>query len=360
MIRALCYSAVMVEAASDVCAVPTALESVRLARGLTQSQLAARAQVSQAVLSKAEGGSAALSGARLAQVAAALECPVELLTDPTLSLASNTACVFHRKRASTNVGQAKQARALLALAREHASALLDLAGVAAVRLPRMSPTPDDYVSPEDIAQQVRLALGLAAGPVPDLVAALEGAGAVVMATNLGGRKLDALSDWPAGGRPVLLVNAAAPGDRQRFTLAHETGHAVMHKDPAEGQEGQADRFAAELLMPANDIRDELTDPTLERLLALKSRWRVSAAALLRRCYDLGLVNDYGYRRLNTEMSAAGWRTAEPAPVAAEMPHALAAALVAVRRLHSDADIARRVMLLEPQLDRMFKVGGPSE
>lgn len=349
----------MVEVQGGVSAVPAALTAVRLARGLTQSDLAKRANVSQALLSKAEGDGPRLAGERLGQVAAVLDCPVSLLSDPTLTLASNTACVFHRKRAATNVGQAKQARAVLALSREHGTALFGLAGIGETVLPRLSPTTDDFVSPEDIAQQVRRALGLTAGPVDDLIAALERAGVIVMATDLGGRRLDALSDWPQGGRPVLLINAYAPGDRQRFTLAHETGHLVMHTGPADGLEAQADRFGAELLMPAADIRADLASPTVERLLALKDRWRVSAAALLRRSYDLGLVDDYGYRRLNTEMSAAGWRTAEPAPFAAERPRALADVLAAARARYSDADIARRVLLLEPQLDVIFNAGGPA-
>jgi Zn-dependent peptidase ImmA (M78 family) len=134
----------------------------------------------------------------------------------------------------------------------------------------------------------------------------------------------------------------------------------MHSLPAEGLEEQADRFAAELLMPAADIRSELGSPSLERLLALKGRWRVSAAALLRRAYDLGLVSDYSYRGMNTEMSAAGWRTAEPAPIPPERPRALAETLAKLRRTYTDAQIARRVLLLESRLDVTFNVGGPRD
>ena len=64
---------------------------------------------------------------------------------------------------------------------------------------------------------------------------------------------------------VCFVDADEPSYRQRFTAAHEIGHFILHKDfigdgitdnyllRAEGlsnrQEAEANRFAADLLMP---------------------------------------------------------------------------------------------------------------
>ena len=60
----------------------------------------------------------------------------------------------------------------------------------------------------------------------------------------------------------LYVNKAVTLGRQRFTLAHEIGHAVLHtggdnlvdfrsniENPAEPREFEANKFAAALLMP---------------------------------------------------------------------------------------------------------------
>lgn len=333
-----------------------ALETVRLARGLSQKDLADLAGISQAAISKAEAG-AAVTSDRLEALSEALGCAPELLMSPEVQL-SATACVFHRKRASTTVGQAKQARAVLALTRVHAEALLDAAGVAPARLPRSAPSEDGYTTPEDLAVEVRQALGLPRGPIEDLVGALESVGVVVAGRTIEGRRLDALSDWLAGHRPVFLVNDAAPVDRQRFTLAHETGHAVMHSVVTERAEEEADRFAAELLMPAADIRGDLERPTLERLLALKGKWRVSAAALARRAYDLGVINDHGYRRLNMEMSASGWRQNEPELLSPERPRLLREAYERALSQTSPDVLARRVFLPVPQLAVMFGEGEP--
>ena len=74
-----------------------------------------------------------------------------------------------------------------------------------------------------------------------------------------------------GERPKILVNSSAPPTRQKFTLAHEIGHIVIpwhtgtivsHVDPGESDyayqqmESEANRFAAELLMPTEWLTSE--------------------------------------------------------------------------------------------------------
>jgi Zn-dependent peptidase ImmA (M78 family) len=164
-----------------------------------------------------------------------------------------------------------------------------------------------------------------AGPVCDMVAALEGAGAAVVTADLDSDRLDAVSQWDGRQAPLVLVGRHAPGDRCRFSLAHELGHLVMHQQPGNGpdQEKEADAFAAEFLMPAADIRSDLTGAIdLARLAGLKRKWRVSMAALLRRAQTLGTITDWHYRSVQVEMSALGYRTQEPVPLAHEHPRLL--------------------------------------
>ena len=88
--------------------------------------------------------------------------------------------------------------------------------------------------------------------------------------------------------------AKSKHDRCRFDVAHELGHLVMH-DPAHATtrwvEQQANQFAAAYLMPEQDIRSELEKAgTFSVLLRLKRKWRVSLAALIRRQYDLDIID----------------------------------------------------------------------
>src|SRR6202008_1087355 len=103
--------------------------------------------------------------------------------------------------------------------------------------------------------------------------------------------------------------------RQRFDLAHELGPLVMHGDAEPGSrivEEQANRFAAELLMPAAELRDLL--PRQADWLTrgrLKEQWNVSLQALLFRARRLGVMSEVTYRNAMATVSAKGWRRREP-------------------------------------------------
>lgn len=71
--------------------------------------------------------------------------------------------------------------------------------------------------------------------------------------------------------PQILINSSAPETRKKFTLAHELGHVkipwhtgtiVSHLDPIEASleysemEAEANKFAAELLIPTSWLREQ--------------------------------------------------------------------------------------------------------
>lgn len=116
----------------------------------------------------------------------------------------------------------------------------------------------------------------------------------------------------------MVLNPGGDYYRQRFDVAHELGHIVMHADaPSRGRvfENQAHRFASEFLMPASDIVDQLPSVTTKggwTLLAiLKERWLVSQQALLRRSHDLGKMTDVTYKNAMSTITTRRWRMAEP-------------------------------------------------
>ena len=336
----------MVASSAEVILLPTAdpvmLTTARQSRGLAQSGLARLCGLSQAFISKAEAGVGELDGERLERVAQALGYPVSLLSLYSEEHSFVSACSFHRKRSSLPVAKVRQVHARLDIARVQAEELLRDLPVADVRLPRIPPTDDGVTGPREIARAVRSALGLPPGPVADLTAAAEDAGVVVVSLDLGHAQGDAVSQWLTGHRPVMLHYRSAPGDRLRFSTAHELAHLVMHILPVDGQEEEADLFASELLMPAAQIRDEFSRLDMPALAKLKARWGVSMAALMRRARDLGEISDYRYRELNIELSKAGWRTREPVEVPTERPRLLADAVAFLRgKGLTDTSIASR-------------------
>lgn len=190
---------------------------------------------------------------------------------------------------------------------------------------------DEYDSPEQIAQIVRAKWRLPMGPVQNMVQSIEAAGIIVI-SRFGTRKLDALSHWMPNQRPLFFVNDAVSGDRQRFSLAHEVGHVIMHHVRLGDPEDEADAFASEFLMPAREIKPQLRNLTMAKLGNLKYYWKVSMQALIRRARDLGQINERQYRRFMMQMSKRGHRIKEPHPIPSEEP-AMVKNVIDVYRKH---------------------------
>jgi Zn-dependent peptidase ImmA (M78 family)/transcriptional regulator with XRE-family HTH domain len=308
---------------------PQLLVAAREALGLTQTDLAGRLtelanatpKISQGYVSRVEKGALAVTGERLALFARALGVTVDLLASETKLWALGEGCLYHRNRASTKASTLRVLHARINLLRLY---LRRLTAAASLRLPTFEFTPmpvGGMDGPEDVARAVRARLGLPTGAVMSVVDVAEHLGALVVPIPLGGREVDATSLHPPGEPPIFVLNVDAPPDRQRFTLAHEIGHCVCAPGVGVDAEEMAQGFAAELLMPASEVRADLMAApiTPARLLQLKSVWRVSAAALLRRAKDLAVITESRYRSVNARISALGWHTGEPDALPADRP-----------------------------------------
>ncbi|MFD4614386.1 ImmA/IrrE family metallo-endopeptidase [Streptomyces bauhiniae] len=170
-------------------------------------------------------------------------------------------------------------------------------------------------APEEAAKLLREAWNIPVGPIRHLVRSAENEGILVVFSAPASASVDAYS-FEGMSRPVVVLNPAKRDYyRQRFDLAHELGHLVMHSDAEPGSakiEAQADRFAAEFLMPSDQIADLLPSrANWARLQQLKETWGVSLQALLYRSRSLGKMSDITYRNAMMFLSSKGWRRQEP-------------------------------------------------
>ena len=189
---------------------------------------------------------------------------------------------------------------------------------------------------------------------------MERAGCIVLPCEFESIGVYGLPLQPPGLPTCIFLNNAMPGDRQRFTLAHELGHAIMHRIPSADMEREADIFASELLMPAQDIRGDLMHGVnLPRLAALKPIWRVSMGALLMRAKALGCITDMQSTYLWRQMSAAGYRKKEPLEV--EFAPEQATAFSDILRAHADdlgytmADFEAMLHVHAAELNAMYGI-----
>jgi Zn-dependent peptidase ImmA (M78 family)/DNA-binding XRE family transcriptional regulator len=286
-------------------------------RALTQAELAARSGVSQPQISKFENGEAEPTTEQLATIGIALGLPSSFFCRPGVLYGGGVSFVHYRKRARTAVSDTKRIEAEMNLRRLLVDDVFKHVDIdSSLRFEAMDV--QDYASPEQVAQLVRAKWRLPAGPVPNLIGVIEAAGGIVFEFNFGTRDIDALNIWPDPLPPLFFVNTEAPADRRRFSLAHEIGHAFMHQNRlTDRMEDEANRFAAEFLMPAADISRDLIGMSIERAADLKPIWRVAMSALIKRAADLKLIADTQYRRLFTKMNKLGIRKDEPVKIRPE-------------------------------------------
>lgn len=300
---------------------PEMLVLARESRALSQKELAHQTGIPQAAISKYETGASAIPSDRLELLADALRYPTRFFYRWDRVYGYGSSCFYHRKQQSLPVRKLREIQALMNVRRLQVEPLMrDIHIDTYAHFDRIDVA--EHESPEQIARLVRRNWRLPHGPIQSMVGAIEDAGGVVITARFGTRKLDAISQWAAGERPVFLVNEDSPGDRLRFTLAHEVGHLVMHTFHSDDQEREADRFAAEFLMPEREIKPALRSLTFRKLGPLKCHWKVAMAALIRRAYDLKQITERQYRRFFSQLNKFGYRLNEPYPIPREEPTVL--------------------------------------
>lgn len=295
-----------------------AVTTLRQSRGLSQSELAERIGATQVTLHRYEAGEREPSDAVVAALAEALDVTVSFLRHD-FRLQGGVAQDAHmRKRKTTKAGDWKLVEARLNELRMMTAFFLQRAPL---RQEHTVPDVDmTEISPVEAAQRTRALWRMPSGPVPTITPWLESAGILVIVEEFPTPKIDGMSQWGKDSA-VMLVNSLLPLDRRRLTMAHELGHLVMHDEVLAGDddvESQANAFAAEFLMPAHIMRNELRSlagasmkRTSSLLLALKGTWGVSMQALYERAYSLGVVDAAHRTAFYKMMGAQRWRTREP-------------------------------------------------
>jgi len=286
-----------------------AITVTRKARGMTQAELAEAVGVSQAAINRHEAGLREPDDETLDKIAAALEVTPRFLRHGDRFVGALAVDAHMRRQKTTKASVWRKLEAELNLLRLHSALLFSEVSIAAEQ---MVPTFDPLeTTPEDAARFVRAQWRLPIGPVVNLTRRLEAAGCLVFTADFGTPRVDGLSQW-SGDHPLILVNETLPADRLRLTLAHELGHLCLHTlGPTEDMEREANRFAAEFMMPEDVIRHDLRRPDTGTLLDLKREWGVSMQALYERAYQLGRVSPTERQHFYKMLNARGWKTVEP-------------------------------------------------
>lgn len=302
------------------------LTVARRLRGMSKADLARALEVTPTAIAQYEKGMKPGQSV-LAQICLALGLPREFFSagNPLPTLPASGA--HFRSLRSTTAKAREQVLAYGELCLELVTLVSEYVDLPAVDLPVLS-IPEEVTTDVivEAAAAVRTAWGIGPGPVPSVVQLLEAHGVVVLRLPHGtDARVDALSTY-TGNRPLVFLNPGKEDKaRSRFDAAHELGHLLLHPDTEPGSkivEQQANSFASELLMPRDEIIDQLPRridwPTFH---ALKRHWGVSLRALVLRAHALGVLSEASYRRANQQLSM--WGLPEPGHLGpAESPQLL--------------------------------------
>jgi len=299
------------------------LKMARTLAGLSQQALADRVGVSKMSISKYENGKATPGSAVLLSLAQALGKPVAFFFGPAVREAS---AVSYRCKHDLSKSEQRRARAQ---AQDWIGRYLEVQSLAGDPLAYAPPAIDASISlPEDVesaAEGLRRAWQLGQDPIDSLVNCLEDHGIPVGLIE-GDGSVDALS-FCLDGQPFVALVRGKPGDRQRFSLAHELGHIVLEIPEGLDQELVINRFAGALLAPRDAVLRELgphrRSLSIEELEILKLKYGLSMLGWVHRAEDLGIISSSRAREMRRLFAQRGWNLVEPGrQVPSEDPSAM--------------------------------------
>lgn len=300
-------------------------ERLKLARkrsGLSLRALSSEIDgiVSAQAIGKYERAEMMPSSTVVIALADALEVtPSYLLSPSSISLES----VEFRKLSST---RARERAAVEAQVLDHVDRYLQIEEILGIDttaqdLPNGAPYRiSSMEDAEEAASLLRVAWNLGGGPIQDMTELLEERGIKVFKLDLPER-VDGLScrvqRLDGDDVQVVVCSTGKTLERQRFTIAHELGHLVLDIPSAIAEEKTCHRFAGAFLAPRAELIREVGrrryDFGYAELIEIKRMFGISAAALVMRMRDLGIIKEATLRAIFRGIGKS-WRNQEPRPL----------------------------------------------
>lgn len=307
------------------------IHHARLAAGLTLEALGQQLGVTKAAIQKYEKGLVMPDSAKLLKIAKACGVRTEyFVRKETVELTD----VEFRKTSAFGVKRAQAVQIRVAEQLEKRIALLTAFPVSPIEpfeIPSVIPKRiSDFAMLEAVADNVREAWSLGLNPIGDLTGTLEALGFLVLTVDEDHSAFCGMTACAvaADGRRyrVIAVSSTWPGDRQRFTLAHELGHVLLagRLNRTIDEERACDRFAGAFLVPKVAVLHELGQRRhrLEprELYRLKHEYGLSMKGWAIRALQCGVITHAYFESLMKQFSVRRWHRAEPGdPLPRESP-----------------------------------------
>jgi Zn-dependent peptidase ImmA (M78 family)/transcriptional regulator with XRE-family HTH domain len=295
------------------------LKTARESIGLSQEVFAEKLGISRATLSAVENGHVSIDSTKLIMASRALSRPInEFFKEEGEELA-------FLYRAAEKMVPSEQVRAKFQNFCEAYREIEEIVGVAdnVLAPPEYPFTPQHNSKPLQFAAQVaasereRLGLGKAE-PITNIFTLLEENGVRILAREIEQDDLFGVSAFSKQYGPCIFVNSRNTIERQMFTLAHEYGHLLMHRDRYRNAnptteretdlEAMAHEFARRFLVAPPALNEFLARNVgdrkigLEDIVTAKHHFKVSLKVI-----SLSLLNE---RRISENDKKDLWAKAD--------------------------------------------------
>lgn len=277
---------------------PAMITLARESRGMSQTKLAKKLGITQAAISKIESGQISVDDKMLSALSKKLDYLESFFMKPFEVYPPSMS--FYRKHKTMPAKSVHVIEAALNLFRIHVSDLLNAAEIDFEPIPYCDI--DEFESARAIARSVREYLNIPRGAIDSVTEVLERMGIIVIPFDTQTRLFSGAKMAVNSENYIIMVNSRMPGDRLRYTLAHELAHIIIHRLPTETMETEADEFASEFLMPSDQIKPELANLSVHSLASLKRRWKVSMNAILTNAYHIKAISEWHHRQLRIELA----------------------------------------------------------
>lgn len=304
---------------------PEHLRLARLSKGFSQPELGEMLSTSRQYIHQLESGIREPSGELLPLICEVLSITPGFLYRSKINELKPEQCHFRKRRTTTQSvsNQVLASGTILELLLDIVQTYVDIPSTKNVDVleDRYGNASNlSHVDIEKIASEYRALSGLSQNtPISNVTDLIESSGVFITTINGVSEKVDALS-FSRKYRVILRNSAKESSCRQRFDLAHELGHLIMHNGVETGDaktESQADWFASCLLFPVDSFFREfsLCVDAYQRLdwsglIELKRRWGVSLKSIIYRAGALGLISPAQYRSANIYISKNKWSKVE--------------------------------------------------
>ncbi len=304
--------------------VPGRIRMARIMSAYSMSDLATLLSLTPQAISQYELGIIRPSDNVMLKMADILSLPIEFFLKPIDKEPCVQSASFFRRKKTVSVKQRAAFEEKANFNVEIADYLSQHVDFPDVDFPDMScfslKGDIEPIDMDRITDHVREYWKIQDGPIDNLSDLLQQHGVIISRIEYPNTKMDAFSKW-TNARPYIFLNAVKSSVRDRFDMAHELGHLLLHTEYTDADlsesvlyervENQANLFAGSFLMQTKEFFSEIITSSIDRLIVLKKKWKVSVGSMIYKIQDYDLLTASQIEYLKRQMTERGMWRGEP-------------------------------------------------